>query len=237
MRRSRSRSSHASSLSKVPFALFVLVLATPLLLGACVTRSSFDRVTAERDSLVEANRALESRTVALTAKTGILARELVLQDLELAELEREQRELADEVARWVVMGAVKMMMLADGLHVLLPHEVLFESGESSLSAQGETIIKELVAEINQHPYEIAVVGFTDNVPIGARLADRYASNWELAGNRAAGVVRVMQREGVPIDQMLAVSRGEGRPIASNDTPEGRAENRRIDVRLRPIVNE
>jgi flagellar motor protein MotB len=55
--------------------------------------------------------------------------------------------------------------------------------------------------------------------------------------RAAGVVRVMQREGIPIDQMLAVSRGEGMPIASNATPEGRAENRRIDVRLRPIVNE
>jgi chemotaxis protein MotB len=234
MRRISSRSSHASSLSNVPF---VLCLATPLLLGACVTRSSFDEVTAERDSLAQANRVLASKTVALTATTGILIKELALQDLELAELEREQRELADDVARWMVMGAVKMMMLADGLHVLLPHEVLFESGASTLSAQGETIVKELVAEISQHPYEIAVVGFTDNVPIGARLADRYASNWELAGLRAAGVVRVMQREGIPIDQMLAVSRGEGRPIASNDTPEGRAENRRIDVRLRPIVNE
>jgi chemotaxis protein MotB len=234
MRRISSRSSHASSLSNVPF---VLCLATPLLLGACVTRSSFDEVTAERDSLAQANRVLASKTVALTATTGILIKELALQDLELAELEREQRELADDVARWMVMGAVKMMMLADGLHVLLPHEVLFESGASSLSAQGETIVKELVAEISQHPYEIAVVGFTDNVPIGARLTERYASNWELAGLRAAGVVRVMQREGIPIDQMLAVSRGEGRPIASNDTPEGRAENRRIDVRLRPIINE
>jgi chemotaxis protein MotB len=194
-----------------------------LLLGACVTRSSFDEVAAERDKLV--------------ATTGILTKKLALQDLEVAQLEREQRELADDLARWVVLGAVKMMLLADGLHVLLPHEVLFESGASSLSAQGETIVKELVAEIGQLPYEIAVVGFTDNVPIGARMADRYASNWELAGTRAASVVRVMQREGVPIDQMLAVSRGEGRPIASNDTPDGRAQNRRIDVRLRPIVNE
>jgi len=229
-----SRCLPRSVLSKV---VFLLCLASPLILGACVTRSSFDQVTAERDSLAQANRTLESKTRALTATAGILIKELALQDLELAQLEQEQRELTDEVARWAVLGAVKMMMLADGLHVLLPHEVLFESGASTLSAQGETIVRDLVAEIRQFPYEIAVVGFTDNVPVGARLADRYASNWELAGVRAAGVVRVMQREGIPIDQMLAVSRGEGRPIASNDTPEGRAENRRIDVRLRPIVTE
>ena len=228
------RSSPRSSLSKVSV---VFCLATPLLLGACVTRSSFNEVTAERDRLAQANRAFQSKTVALAATTGLLTKELALQDLEMAQLQREQRELADDLARWAVMGAVKMMLLADGLHVLLPHEVLFESGASSLSAQGDTIVKELVAEIGPLPYEIAVVGFTDNVPIGARMADRYASNWELAGTRAAGVVRVMQREGVPIDQMLAVSRGEGSPIASNATPEGRAQNRRIDVRLRPIVNQ
>lgn len=228
------RSLRRSSLSRVAF---VSCVAAPLLLGACVTRSTFDEVEAERDRLAQANRALASQTVALAATAGILKKELVLQEIELAELEREQRELADEVARWAVLGAVKMLMLADGLHVLLPHEVLFESGASTLSAQGEAIVRDLVAEIRQHPYEIAVVGFTDNVPIGPRLADRYPSNWELAGMRAAGVVRVMQREGIPIDQLLAVSRGEGMPIASNDTPEGRAENRRIDVRLRPIVNE
>lgn len=228
------RSLRRSSLSRVAF---VSCVAAPLLLGACVTRSTFDEVEAERDRLAQANRALASQTVALAATAGILKKELVLQEIELAELEREQRELADEVARWAVLGAVKMLMLADGLHVLLPHEVLFESGASTLSAQGEAIVRDLVAEIRQHPYEIAVVGFTDNVPIGPRLADRYPSNWELAGMRAAGVVRVMQREGIPVDQLLAVSRGEGMPIASNDTPEGRAENRRIDVRLRPIVNE
>jgi chemotaxis protein MotB len=230
MRRIASR----SSLSRIPFLFF---LATTLGLGGCVTRSSFDEVSAERDQLVQANRTLESKTRALAATAGILIKELALQDRELALLEQEQRELSDEVTRWAVLGAVKMMMLADGLHVLLPHEVLFESGASTLSAQGEAIVRDLVAEIRQHPYEIAVVGFTDNVPIGAGLIDRYASNWELAGARAAGVVRVMQREGIPIDQMLAVSRGEGRPIASNDTPDGRAQNRRIDVRLRPIVNE
>lgn len=222
----------------------VACLVMPMLLAACVTRSSFDEVAAERDAiaaerdrLAQTNTVLESKTLALIVTTGILKKELALQDLELAQLEQEQRELADEVTRWAILGAVKMALLADGLHVLLPHEVLFESGASVLSPQGERIVNELVAELGQQPYEIAVVGFTDDVPIGPRLVERYPSNWELAGMRAASVVRVMQAAGVPVDQMLAVSRGEGMPIAPNDTPEGRAQNRRIDVRLRPILSD
>jgi chemotaxis protein MotB len=80
-----------------------------------------------------------------------------------------------------------------------------------------------------------VLGFTDNVPVGPNLAERFPSNWELAGARAASVVRVMEEEGIPAPQLVAVSRGETEPIASNDTAEGRAQNRRIDVRLRPVV--
>jgi chemotaxis protein MotB len=73
------------------------------------------------------------------------------------------------------------------------------------------------------------------VPVGPKLAERYPSNWELAGARAASVVRVMQEAGVPATQLVAVSRGETEPVASNDTEEGRAQNRRIDVRIRPVV--
>jgi chemotaxis protein MotB len=214
----------------------------PLLLGACVTRGRLDEavaerdaIAAERDRLAEANQTLQSRNLALTATTLLLTKELALQDVELAQLEREQQELADDLLRWKVLGAVKMALLADGLHVVLPQDVLFDSGESTPSARGQQVLKELAAEIGRHPYEIAVVGFTDNVPIGPRLVGRFPSNWELAGMRAAGVVRVLQQEGIPLEQMLAVSRGEGGAIASNDTAEGRAQNRRIDVRLRPIV--
>ena len=95
-------------------------------------------------------------------------------------------------------------------------------------------MSELVDEIKQQPYQIAVLGFTDDVPIGPSLRARFPSNWDLAGARATSVVRVMEREGIPVNQLVAISRGEGAPIASNDTPEGRAQNRRIDVRIRPV---
>ncbi len=130
-----------------------------------------------------------------------------------------------------------MQLLADGLHILLPHDVLFASGSVQLKPEGQQLIAELVTEIRQQPYQIAVLGFTDNVPVGPQLRAQFPSNWEVAGARAASVVRLMQAEGVPAAQLVAVSQGENQPIASNATAEGRAQNRRIDVRIRPIVTQ
>jgi chemotaxis protein MotB len=214
--------------SSRPTFLFVALATASLLLSGCVTRGSYDKVVEERDQLRQANAELESETVELGT-------ELMLRDLEVAQLEQEQQELTDEVTRWAVRGAIKMHMLADGLHLILPHDVLFASGTTTLSSEGHELIAELVQEINQQPYQIAVLGFTDNVPVGPSLAERYPSNWELSGARAASVVRVMEEEGIPATQLVAVSRGETEPIASNETAEGRAQNRRIDVRLRPVV--
>jgi chemotaxis protein MotB len=211
-----------------PTFLLIVAATAFLVLTGCVTESSYNKVVEERNQLREQNAALEDDTVDLST-------ELMLRDLEVAQLEREQQELTDEVTRWAVRGAIKMQMLADGLHLILPYDVLFASGTTTLSDEGRELIVELVQEINEQPYQIAVLGFTDNVPVGPKLAERYPSNWELAGARAASVVRVMEEEGIPANQLVAVSRGETEPIASNDTAEGRSENRRIDVRLRPVI--
>ncbi len=217
------------------FAAAVVMLVPSLLLAGCVTRSSYNEVVAERDQLAQDKQILQRRSAALSGVAAGLSTELVLRDREVSLLQREQEELADDVARWAVRGAIKMQLLADGLHVILPQDLLFESGSAELNPEGEKLIAELVTEIKEQPYQIAALGFTDNVPVGPQLAERYPSNWELAGARAASVVRLMQREGIPASQLVAVSRGETGPIASNDTPEGRAQNRRIDVRIRPVV--
>lgn len=219
------------------FFFSVIVLASVTLLAGCVTRGSYDEVVVERDQLLDDARSLERTNTVLAAAATGLSKQLTLRDHEVAALEREQQELADEVTRWAIRGAIQMQLLADGLHLILPHDVLFESGSSSLTSEGAELVAELVTEINQQPYQIAVLGFTDNVPVGPALVERYPSNWELAGARAASVVRVMESEGIPANQLIAISRGETAAIAPNDTPEGRSQNRRIDVRIRPVVTE
>ena len=223
------------TLSSRPLAIVAFALGVSVLAAGCVTRATYDEVVSERDRLTQQNSSLRRQAAAVSGVAAGLSVELTLRDRELAQLKREQEELADEIAGWAVLGAIKMQLLADGLHITLPHDVLFASGSVDLKPEGEKLLRELVAEIKQQPYQIAVLGFSDNVPVGPQLSDRFPSNWELAGTRAASVVRLMQGEGVPSSQLVSVSLGENQPVASNDTPEGRAQNRRIDVRLRPII--
>ena len=81
------------------------------------------------------------------------------------------------------------------------------------------------------PHTIMVEGHTDNVPIHSQ---RFPTNWELAGGRATRVVRILEERGVPPERLVAISRGETTPRASNATPEGRARNRRIEITLQPV---
>jgi len=222
----------SSSLRVVLAAL----LSIPFLAG-CVSLAEYDKVVKERDTAQETALSAKMNNVVLGSMTANLSGELALRDHHIKALEREQQELADEVKRWAVRGAIEMKLLADGLHLVLPHDVLYQSGSATLKPEGEELVKELAAELSQQPYQVAVLGFTDNVPVGPAVAERFPSNWELSGARAASVVRVLEAEGIPSAQLVAVARGATGAIASNDTEEGRSMNRRIDVRIRPIVTE
>ena len=215
--------------------IVAIALTGSMLFSGCVTNKEYNAVVSQRDALALENEELLRETVAVEIVAVDLLAELELAEHEIAMMQLEQEELADEIAVWAMQGAIKMQLLADGLHILLPHDVLFTSGSVELKTEGRRLLVELAAEIREQPYQIAVLGFTDNVPVAAAHQAQFPSNWEVAGARAASVVRLMESEGVPSAQLVAVSQGENQPIASNDTAEGRAQNRRIDVRIRPIV--
>lgn len=193
------------------------------LLTACVSSGKYDALMEEKVDLEHENLAIME--------------ELHIQDAEITQMQQEQDELAEDLSDLLVAGMLKMELLADGLHLILSEEVLFGSGETQLHEKGEQVIGQVVDELAEIPYQIVVTGSTDSVPVGEGLKDRYPSNWEIAGARAASVVRLMESKGIPSAQLAAVSFGSARPIASNDTPEGRAENRSIEIRLRPVVRQ
>lgn len=82
---------------------------------------------------------------------------------------------------------------------------------------------------------IAVEGHTDNVPIGAILKERYPTNWDLSTARAVAVVRhLIENAEMNPELFSAIGYGENRPVATNETEEGRSQNRRIEIILIPI---
>lgn len=116
-----------------------------------------------------------------------------------------------------------------GVAVSAKGKVLFPSGSARLLSSGLMILEQMKNMIMETPYNIAVEGHTDNIPISSSLQQYYPSNWELSSARAASMVRYFIQHGVPAERLRAVGYAETVPVASNDTEEGRASNRRVTI--------
>lgn len=198
----------------------------------------------EKTAAEQANARLAAEKTALQAKTEQTEEEKAKMaaavEAAKAESARQQstfENLRTQFSAEMESKQVKIEMLKNGINVNLSQEVLFRSGASRLNKSGETIIRKIVPDLKQGNYQIIVSGFTDDVAISDALRDRYPSNWELAAARAASVVRLLEEEGVPPERMVATSYGEYKPVASNETADGRAQNRRIEISLRPVEIE
>jgi chemotaxis protein MotB len=142
-----------------------------------------------------------------------------------------QSELNTAVAQ-LNTDQVQIQQLQDRLKVTMVNELLFPEGGFQLSKQGEQVLAKLAPALSKvQNGNIIVQGYTDNLPIGPGLRERFPSNWELAGTRATDVVRYLAKQGVSASLLSGQSFGDTRPIASNDTPEGRAKNRRVDITI------
>jgi len=194
----------------------------------------------EIEDLRQRREMLEGKVEVLEQVRGELANqlgesesELVRTTEEVQQLRQTYGELVDDLESEVAAGRIEIDRLREGLRLNLAQEVLFDSGSAQLSERGRAVIVKVAERLATTSQRIEVQGHTDDTGIRGSLARRYPSNWELAGARAASVVRLLARHGVPPERMSAVSLGEFRPLAPNDTVEGRARNRRIEIRLLP----
>jgi chemotaxis protein MotB len=146
----------------------------------------------------------------------------------LSEQEREMASMADQIEQ-----AVTPLMDEDLIDVTrnelwveveINTSLLFSSGSATPSPQALPVLQQLAAILSPMPNRIHVEGFTDNLPISTSV---YPSNWELSAARAGSVVRLFELYGVDPSRMAAIGFGEHRPRAANDTPAGRAQNRRV----------
>lgn len=142
-----------------------------------------------------------------------------------------EEESLEDVAEIDIIGPGEIL-------IRLGDEVLFDPGEAFLTVKARRVLTGITRSLVGKTKEIYVEGHTDNVPINSA---EFPSNWELSSARALSVVKLMQEVGIPPDQLGAIAHGEFHPLDLNNTPAGRAKNRRVELYItwseEVIINE
>ena len=132
-------------------------------------------------------------------------------------------------------GLLEIAELAGLVTIRLPEKVLFKPGSAVIVKTGKLTLRKVASALKGVTGRVFyVAGNTDNKPIKTK---QFPSNWELSTARALAVVHFFQAEGVDPKSLGAAGYGQFHPLAANDTAEGRAKNRRIDIGMAPPPGE
>jgi len=122
------------------------------------------------------------------------------------------------------------------VYVSLAEKLLFKSGSAQVDPKGKEALGKLAAVLEKNPdIDIMIEGHTDNVPL---IPGKFDDNWDLSVSRATSIVRILTEDNnVEPKRVTAAGRSEFVPLVSNDTPEGKARNRRTEIILSPKLDE
>jgi chemotaxis protein MotB len=157
-------------------------------------------------------------------------------DKTVSNLKGTYDDLLKEMKKEIETGQITITQLKDKLTLSMVEKVLFDSGSAEIKKDGKKVLDrvgEILKQVTDK--QINIEGHTDNVPISSKLQQRFPTNWELSTTRATTVVRYLQEKaGLDPKLMNAAGFAEYRPLEPNDTEEGRAKNRRIEIILTPL---
>ena len=143
-----------------------------------------------------------------------------------------ETSLKDQIAA----QQVEVIEAENKLKVIFVDKILFDSGSAEINPKGRELLLAMAKSLKENKNQnIIIEGHTDNVALTAYLMKRFPSNWELSTARASAVARFFDKEGgISPQRLTACGYSFYRPVAPNDTPEGRSQNRRIEIILEPV---
>lgn len=214
---------------------------------------------AKNKKLSDENQSLQQRISELEAEVAKLGREIKVLEEQNADLARkagatadELKKLRDEKAKRLAelqiykdlfaklkslidAGTIKVEVRKGRFVVKLASSILFDSGKTDLKPEGQAALTNLAGALKSlSDREWLVAGHTDNVPIKTA---KFKNNWELSTARAVEVVQFLTTAGMPAGTVGAAGYGDVDPVADNTTEEGKAQNRRIEIVLMPLLGE
>jgi len=213
-----------------------------------VHQQTLDRLAACEAQLKEQqdrNTKLDVDLKAMEGEKGSLAQQLGATQKEIEEL-RKARELAEKRSKTFRDLVAKLRSMIDSgrlqveirkgrMLVKLSDKILFDTGKADLKAEGQTALSEVAQALKTIPdRDFLVAGHTDNVPIKTR---KFKANWDLSTARAVNVVKFFQEQGVNPAHLGAAGFSEFDPVGDNNSDDGKAQNRRIEIVVMPNIEE
>lgn len=217
-------------------------------------KTKFNRLSEDADVLTADKKQLEG---ILRAKSDTLSKNISELRQQVSELKAENSKLSDDIAELqkakestvkelsgtyeqllsnmkneISKGQVTISELKGKLTVNMEAAILFDSGKADVKPDGLDILNKMVETLkNVRDKAIRIEGHTDNVQITGALARTFPTNWELSAARAINVSKFLQEQGVDPANLSAAAFAEHKPVADNNTKEGKAKNRRIEITL------
>jgi chemotaxis protein MotB len=174
--------------------------------------------------------SLGSEIDSLNAKLGQLQEQ---KEGELSELEKAKQLLEAQLKQEIDDKTVRLEMAQKGLAIIFLTEVLFDSGKADIRPEAFPALDKIAAVLKENVEDrnIGIEGHTDNEPI---KHSKWKSNWELSTSRATSVLHyLVDTKEIEPKRVAAIGYGEYRPVSSNDTVEGRKQNRRVEIVILP----
>ncbi|RMH79950.1 MAG: flagellar motor protein MotB [Acidobacteria bacterium] len=141
-------------------------------------------------------------------------------------IQKQIQELIEMLKKLGLEGDFKVSYESIGIRLILQEKLVFEPGSADIKPQMIAILDKVFEMLKYIPNPVEVEGHTDNIPIST---ERFPSNWELSSARASTIVRYFIAKGLNSERLKASGYADTRPLVTNITPEGRAQNRRVEI--------
>jgi chemotaxis protein MotB len=200
-----------------------------------IARLSDEKLSVLKEKELEMTRLSKEKERALAKLSEEKLLTIQEKERSITEMKQTYENLVSELNDEIRKGEIAVTQLRDKLTLSMVEKILFDSGSADIKKNGKAVL-DRVAEIliKVTDRQIRIEGHTDNVPIGPVLAVKFPTNWELSTARSTTVVRYLQEKGVDPGFLSAAGYSEYRPVDSNESDDGRARNRRIEIVLIPL---
>ena len=220
--------------------MFIVLSLSFLFVFSCISKSKYveleNQSNATREQLEQENKRLSNQLAQLERELDKERTTVEVQKKEISELDKTRQEIENNLKTQIANKDVRIQEIEGKLMVTFVDKILFDSGSVKIKSEGQEVILRLAESFKENQEQtLEVQGHTDDVKIGGALLSRFPTNWELSAARATAVVRFLQEKGeIAPERLTATGFSFYKPVASNETEEGRSQNRRIEIMLVPV---